>query len=131
MRKQPVTRREFLGSSIAAAGAISICGTLPVTARDWEDYSTRFSGAIGDSLPDGPLKPDDEAGWKSIAKNYDVTDKITNLENGYWGIMATPVLAEYKRLTEFINKDNTFFARLQWSETYRGVRDAVASFLNV
>jgi hypothetical protein len=30
--------------------------------------------------------------------------------------MALPVLAEYKRLTEFINKENTFFARLQWSE---------------
>jgi len=23
-----------------------------------------------------------------VAKNYDVTNKITNLENGYWGIMA-------------------------------------------
>src|SRR5215813_14630170 len=131
MRKQPVTRRQFLGSGIAAAGAISICGTLPANAREWEDYSTRFGRSIGESLPDGPLKPDDEAGWKAIAKNYDVTAKITNLENGYWGIMASPVLAECKRLTEFINKENTFFARLQWSETYSAVRDAVANFLNV
>src|SRR5215831_18734591 len=129
MRKQLVTRRQFLGSGITAAGAISICGALPATTRDWEEYYTRFSRLIGDSLPEGPLKPDDEAGWKAIAKNYDVTNKITNLENGYWGIMAIPVLAEYKRLTEFINKENTFFARLQWSETYRGVRDAVARFL--
>src|SRR5262249_20988379 len=131
MRKQPVTRRQFLGSGIAAAGAISICGTLPANARGGEDYSTRFCRSIGESLPDGRLKPCDEAVWKAIAKNYDVTAKITNLENGYWGIMASPVLAEYKRLTEFINKDNTFFARLQWSDTYRGVRDAVATFLKV
>src|SRR5262245_19348205 len=129
MRKQRVTRRQFLGSGIAAAGAISIAAALPANARDWEDYSTLFSRAI--TLPEGPLKPDDEAGWKAIAKNYDVTNKITNLENGYWGIMASPVLAEYKRLTEFINKDNTFFARLQWSETYSGVREEVASILNV
>jgi selenocysteine lyase/cysteine desulfurase len=129
MGKQPVTRRHFLGSGIAAAGAISICKVLPANAREWEDYSTTFSRSINDSLPAGPLKPDDEVGWKAIAKNYDVTNKITNLENGYWGIMARPVLNEYKRLTEFINKENTFFARLQWSETYRGVRDAVASFL--
>jgi len=27
-----------------------------------------------------------------------------------WGIMANPVLAEYQRLTEFINKENTSFA---------------------
>lgn len=77
------------------------------------------------------MAPDDEAGWKAVAKNYDVTSKITNLENGYWGIMASPVLAEYQRITEFINKENTLFARLQWSETYRGVRDTVASFLKV
>jgi isopenicillin-N epimerase len=34
----------------------------------------------------------DEAGWKSVARNYKVTSKITNLENAYWGIMALPVL---------------------------------------
>jgi selenocysteine lyase/cysteine desulfurase len=129
MRKHSVTRRHFLGSGIAAAGAISIWGALPANARDWEDYSTRFSRSIKNSLPEGPLKPDDEVGWKAIAKNYDVTSKITNLENGYWGLMASPVLAEYQGLTEFINKENTFFARLQWSETYRGVLEKVASFL--
>ena len=129
MRKQAVTRRQFLGTGITAAGAISIFGALPANAREWADYSTRFSRSVAESLPEGPLKPDDEVGWKEVAKNYDVTNKIINLENGYWGIMARPVLAEYQRLTEFINKDNTFFARLQWSETYRGVRDTVASFL--
>src|SRR6476469_2559796 len=131
MRKQPVTRRQFLGSGIAAAGAISIGGALPANARDWEEYAARFDRSIGDGLPAGPLRPDDETAWKAVAKNYDVTNKITNLENGYWGIMANPVLAEYKRLTEFINKENTTFARPRWSETYRGVRDTVAGFLNV
>ncbi len=131
MAKKPVSRRKFLGSGVAAAGAISICGALPGNARDWEDYSARFDRSIRDSVPAGPLKPDDEIGWKAIAKNYEVTSKITNLENGYWGIMASPVLAEYQRLTEFVNKENTFFARLQWSETNRGVRETVASFLNV
>ena len=114
MRKQPVTRRQFLGSRIAAAGAISIGGelpanvallangALPANAREWEEYSARFERSISDGLPAGPLRPDDETAWKAIAKNYDVTNKITNLENGYWGIMANPVLAEYQRLTEFI-----------------------------
>ena len=102
-----------------------------MTASDWKDYSDIFSASLGESVPNLPLEPDDEAAWKAIAKNYDVTSKITNLENGYWGIMALPVLNEYKRLTEFVNRENTFFARLQWSETFRGVRDTVAAFLNV
>jgi len=131
MRKPPVTRRQFLGSSIAAVGAISIGGALPANAREWEEYSERFDRSISDDLPTGPLRPDDESAWKAVAKNYTVTNKITNLENGYWGIMANPVLAEYQRLTEFINKENTTFARPRWSETYRGVRQTVANFLNV
>src|SRR5262245_10408228 len=105
MRKRPVTRRQFLGTGITAAGAISLGGALPANARDWEDYAAGFSRSIGDALPAGPLQPDDEVGWKAVAKNYDVTKKIINLENGYWGLMASPVLAEYQRLTEFINKD--------------------------
>jgi hypothetical protein len=28
------------------------------------------------------LATDDETAWKAVAKNYDVTNKITNLENG-------------------------------------------------
>src|SRR6185295_2353460 len=131
MRKPPVTRRQILGCGIAAAGAISIGGALPANARDWEEYAARFDRLIGDGVSVGPLRPDGETAWKAGAKNYDVTNKITNLENGYWGIMANPVLAEYQRLTEFINKENTSFARPRWSETYRGVRDTVAGFLNV
>lgn len=102
-----------------------------MTSRDWAEYSAGFDEAIRGSFPAGPLKPDDEAGWKRIARNYDLTKKVTNLENGYWGVMALPVLAEYKRLTEFVNRDNTFFARLRYSETYRGIRESVAGFLGV
>jgi hypothetical protein len=73
MRKQAVTRRQFLGSGIAAAGAISIVGALPANARDWEEYAARFDQSISDGLPAGPLRPDDETAWKTVAKNYTTT----------------------------------------------------------
>ena len=130
MNKDQLSRRHFLGAGFAA-GASALTGALPANAREWEYYSEQFTGSFSDSLPTGPLKPDDEAGWRMIAKNYPVTSKVTNLENGYWGIMALPVLNEYKRLTDFINRENTFFARRQWSDTYRGIRETVAKFLNV
>lgn len=131
MGKDLRSRREFLGSGFAAAGAIGLVNALPASARDWTDYSEQFSHLLGDAVPNDHLRPDDEAGWKLIAKNYSVTPKITNLENGYWGIMAIPVLNEYKRLTEFINRENTLFARLKWSETYRSLHETVAGFLDV
>ncbi len=131
MSKHKLSRRHFLRTGLAT-GSLTVSGaTLPANARDWSNYVDQFSGSPGDSLPLAPLKPDDEAGWKAIAKNYAVTSTITNLDNAYWGIMAVPVLNEYRRLTEFVNRENTYFARLQWSETYRGIREAVAKFLNV
>jgi hypothetical protein len=73
MKRQPVTRKQFLGSGIAAAGAISLGGALPANAREWEEYSARFERSISDELPVGPVRPDDETAWKSVAKNYSVT----------------------------------------------------------
>ena len=73
----------------------------------------------------------DEAFWHAVAANYDVTDKITNLENGYWGIMATPVLQEYQRLSAWVNRENTNFARWNLGDTYVKLREQVAGFLNV
>ena len=94
MRKQPVTRRQFLGSGIAAAGAITIGGALPANARGWEEYSARFEGSISDGLPVRPLQPDDQTMWNAVAKNYDVTNKITILktaigESSYLGKTET------------------------------------------
>ena len=80
MKKQPVTRRQFLESGIAAMGALSIGGALPANAREWEEYAARFERSITDSLPTGPLRPNDETAWKAVAKNYSVTNKITYLE---------------------------------------------------
>jgi len=59
MRKQPVTRRQFLGSSVAAAGALSIGGALPADARDWEEYAARFDRFDQRWVARGPLRPDD------------------------------------------------------------------------
>jgi len=56
MTKHPVTRRQFLGSGIAAAGAISIGGALPANARDWEEYSARFERSISEGLSAIPLR---------------------------------------------------------------------------
>lgn len=53
----------------------------------------------------------DPAFWASVRDVYEVDTTITNLENGYWGIMAKPVLAEYLRWTQKINRQNTAYAR--------------------
>ncbi|MBR7540578.1 hypothetical protein KC221_30800, partial [Mycobacterium tuberculosis] len=56
---------------------------------------------------------------------------VTNLENGYWGIMASPVLAEYLRQTERVNRQNTIYARSTFGADYEAARAALAAAAGV
>lgn len=125
------SRRRFLKRGAAIAGAFGVVNLAPGIAANSKDEDAVKADTYTFRGIDGPNGPDDETYWGAIAKNYDVTPKITNLENGYWGIMALPVLHEYKRLTDFINRENTLFARFEASNTYKSLRKTVAKFLNV
>ena len=53
----------------------------------------------------------DEAFWRPIVAQYDVTPDVVNFENGYWGLMAKPVLEAFVRNTEKVNRHNSWYAR--------------------
>lgn len=53
----------------------------------------------------------DEAGWARIAAQYPVTQAVNQLENGYWGSMASPVLAAHRAIIDRLNRDNSWYAR--------------------
>lgn len=113
-----LSRRGFIGSSLAlgtAASSVSLSALEPI------------------SRPETSAKElaSDETFWRKVAAQYDVTSKVTNLENGYWGIMANPVLADYQRLTSWVNRENTNFARFDWGKTYQQLHETVAAFLGV
>lgn len=73
----------------------------------------------------------DAAYWNAVRGLYSVTPDMVNLENGYWGIMAEPVKAEYKRLTDFVNFENTVYARTRIGKDLDDVRTPLAEFLGV
>jgi selenocysteine lyase/cysteine desulfurase len=68
----------------------------------------------------------DRAFWQQVASLYDVDRSMANLENGYWGIMAKPVLAEYISQTERINQQNTAYARTKFGADSDAVVSALA-----
>jgi selenocysteine lyase/cysteine desulfurase len=55
-----------------------------------------------------PASPED---WERIAQGYDVAGEFVNLENAYYGIMARPVLDEFKRNIDFLNRYNSMHLR--------------------
>jgi selenocysteine lyase/cysteine desulfurase len=94
---------------------------------------TQAKPAFARSLPALPATDlgTDAGYWNAVRGLYSVTPDLVNLENGYWGIMAEPVKAEYKRLTDFVNFENTVYARTKIGADLDAVRTPLAAFLGV
>ena len=57
----------------------------------------------------------DEAYWRSVAKHYDRTQGIVNLEQGYWAKMANPVKETYFQALEMVNTQTSLYARKDYN----------------
>lgn len=67
--------------------------------------------------------------WQAVRALYDVSRKPVNLENGYWGVMAEPVRAQFAHWTHVVNHDNTLLIRDQWPVLLDGLRERLARSL--
>lgn len=119
------SRRSFLGS--AGLGGIGLAAVQRSEAVERE---------TGSPLPplDRPLGSPaavarDEAYWSRVSAYYRVPAEYTNLEAGYFGMMAAPVLAEYHRQIDRVNYESSWFARGAWNEAAEDVTHRLASFL--
>lgn len=99
---------------------------------DGIDRRTLMATAAAAALvPDTAVAAGDEAYWRSIAAQYDVTRDVIQLENGNWGMMARPVLAAYGRALERVNRDTSYYTRRSFDADYARVRAEVAALLGV
>ena len=120
-----MTRRAFLEST----GLTGVALTAPPGPQErWAEQS-----------PPGLKRPDaapevvasNEAYWRRVAAHYRVAKRITNLEAGYWGVMADPVLAQYAHHTERVNAENSYYARGQYLVDLEAARSRLAAALGV
>ena len=91
---------------------------------------------VQDPLPplDRPAGPPatvarDEAYWRRVAAYYRVSNRYTNLEAGYFGMMASPVLAAYHRHVDRVNLESSYYARRGYDADLEASRARVAAFL--
>src|SRR6185295_14626617 len=69
--------------------------------------------------------------WERIAREYDVTREVIQLEHGNWGMMARPVLAAYRAMVERVNRDTSFYARRTMVGDLEAARAVMASAMGV
>lgn len=113
----------------------ALIGVASVAANRPAQAAPSISAPIR-SLP--PLTPPigspqqvarDEAFWKQVAERYRVKDGVTNMEAGFFGMMALPVLEAYHRNIDRANRDSSFFARREFPALQQQVRARVAEFI--
>lgn len=119
-----LSRRSLLGS--AGAGLVVGAGSARAALASAPQESLPPL-AQPDGAPDAIAR--DEAYWDRVAAYYRITDRVTNLEAGYFGMMAAPVLAEYHRQIDRVNLESSFYVRRRFDEDMATVRERVARAL--
>lgn len=69
--------------------------------------------------------------WEVIARQYDVTREIIQLEHGNWGMMARPVRDAYRAHVDRVNRDTSYYARRGMVGDLDAVRARLAQFMGV
>lgn len=129
------TRRDFVRSAaLASAASLAASASAPVplnaaTTLDADEARALLLEPL--SPPAGPANEvaRDEAYWKKVAARYRILDGMTNLEAGYFGMMATPVLNAYHRHIDEVNRASSYFARREYPRRFAATRDRVATAL--
>ncbi|MFT7553256.1 MAG: isopenicillin-N epimerase [Rhodothermales bacterium] len=83
--------------------------------------------------PEGPSREValNEDYWSDIAAQYTITDRVTNLEGGFYGMMANPVREAYHRHIDRVNLESSFFARTAFPRLAQESRLRVATALGI
>lgn len=69
---------------------------------------------------------------QSLGASYDIASGLVNLENAYFGMMARPVVENYKRNIDYVNKHNSHFLRSHFDrEGIESIRQRVAAHSGV
>ena len=116
----------ILGAAAVATPSIA-AATLAPHASDQrasctDQPLTPHAGALSDVARD-------EAYWAQVAAKYRITPRTTNMEAGFFGIMALPVLDAYHRNIDRVNSESSYFARREYPAMFRAARERVAAFV--
>lgn len=122
-----LSRRAFLGATGLAGLALAAPACEPAAERRRAEDLPPLDPPAGD--PETVAR--DEGYWRRVAAHYRVPAEHVNLEAGYFGMMAAPVLAEFHRQVDRVNYASSVFARREYGEAARQARERLAQFLGV
>lgn len=98
----------------------------------WAGASKSLSESVDEKDFEKNVNPEDEKYWNEIArKYYPVADDYINLENGYFGVQAKPVLDAFLHHTKLVNTQLAKFTRKEYPGIAAEIKKQLALFLGV
>ena len=130
----PVSRRSVLtGIGGGAVGALALGVPAHALTSAAGPASGAPSGAAANPrpLPRAPQgSPADvarnEAYWSRVARSYDVSREVINLENGYFGVVPDVVLAEFRARGDEIARRSSYYMRTEMDADWERQRQRTA-----
>lgn len=122
-------------ANLARRKLLRAAGLMPLAAA-----AASMEGGMldkGAGFPSAPVGVDpetlarDEHYWSRVAALYDIARDPVPLENGYWGVMATPVQAAYLRHQQRVNQEGPAFARRVFPGLHRSALEHAARTLEI
>ena len=121
----PESRKDFL-TKLGAGFLLAAGSQTELFGRDGFDAGIDSTDFIGGG------EANDEKFWKNLRKKYyNVSREYINLENGYFGVQSIPVLKSFQKNIEFVNKELSHFARVEYPAVFTAIRKELSVFLQV
>lgn len=120
---QPSRRRLLLAGALLPASGLALAAA---------------PGSAAPSIPALPAAPasaqalaGDENWWARVGQQFDITDEVNHLENGFWGAMGRSTLQAYQQHTATVNRGNAWYGRNAYPPAYKASHAAAARLLGV
>ena len=120
-----LSRRTFIGTTGLAGLALSAARCTAQERGEPSEAPPPLDRPAG--TPEAVAH--NEAFWDRVAAHYRIPPEYTNLEAGYFGVMAASALAEYHRQIDRVNYESSVFARRAFAGEFVAARDRVARYL--
>ena len=98
--------------------------------------ATRRDLAVGAAIAGlamaGAADAESEAGfWRRIAREYELPQGVTQLENGNYGVMAKPVRVAYEAHLRRVNRDGSYYTRRTFDQDLAPIAARAGALLGV
>jgi selenocysteine lyase/cysteine desulfurase len=77
------------------------------------------------------IDPADDVFWSGIRSQFSVSSDFINLENGFFGIPAKPVLDAFENYNRLVNREASLFMRTEYPQRLAASVQALAGFSGV